>query len=52
VDADVAFERRHRTFHRVSKSAPSLEVDTTDGYLPSLSQIVAFVNSPDCGHRR
>jgi predicted kinase len=44
--------RRHRTFHRVSVSAPSLEVDTTDGYLPSLSQIVAFVNSPDGGHRR
>jgi len=26
--------------------APSLEVDTTDGYRPGLDQIVAFVNGP------
>ena len=34
-----------RTFTRVSLG-PSLEVDTSDGYRPSLDQIVAFVNGP------
>jgi predicted kinase len=36
----------HRAFSRVSLDAPSLEVDTTDGYRPGLDQIAAFVNSP------
>ncbi len=38
--------RRHREFDRFSGPAPWLEVDTTDGYHPGLSQIVAFVNGP------
>jgi predicted kinase len=33
-------------FVRVGMDAPSLEVDTTDGYRPGLDQIVAFVNGP------
>jgi predicted kinase len=36
----------HPAFVRVALDAPSLEVDTTDGYRPGLDQIVAFVNSP------
>jgi predicted kinase len=32
------------TFVRISINAPSLDVDTTDGYRPGLDQIVAFVN--------
>jgi hypothetical protein len=31
---------------RIALDAPSLEVDTTDGYRPGLDQIVAFVNDP------
>ena len=33
-------------FVRVAMDAPSLEVDTTDGYRPGLDQIVAFINDP------
>jgi len=33
-------------FAVVAMDAPSLEVDTTDGYRPGLDQIVAFVNGP------
>jgi predicted kinase len=36
----------HPPFVRIALDAPSLEVDTTDGYHPPLSQIVAFVNAP------
>ena len=32
-------------FTRISLNAPSLEVDTTDGYRPALDQIAAFVNA-------
>lgn len=35
----------HDDFDRVSMDAPSLEVDTTDGYAPELGTIVAFINS-------
>jgi predicted kinase len=38
----AAHNRGHRGFDRVSVAAPWLEVDTTDGYQPRLSQIVAF----------
>jgi predicted kinase len=34
----------HDTFDRVSIDAPSIEVDTADGYRPGLDEIVAFVN--------
>lgn len=36
--------RRHHAFNRVSVAAPALEVDTTDGCRPGLSQILAFIN--------
>ena len=35
----------HDAFDRVSIGAPWLEVDTTDGYRPALSDIVAFVSA-------
>lgn len=31
-------------FDRISMDAPRLEVDTTDGYTPTLDDVVAFVN--------
>jgi predicted kinase len=36
--------RAVESFDRVSISAPSIEVDTTDGYTPDLGAIVDFVN--------
>jgi predicted kinase len=33
-------------FERVSIAAPSIVVDTTDGYSPGLAEIVEFVNQP------
>jgi predicted kinase len=35
----------HRVFDRVSIDAPWIEVDTTEGYRPVLSDIVAFVSA-------
>ena len=34
--------RSHRAFDRLSLDAPWIEVDTTDGYVPGLEEIVAF----------
>ena len=45
--ADAGSSRPAGPFVRVSLDAPSIEVDTTDGYRPALDQIVAFVNGPD-----
>jgi predicted kinase len=36
---------RHNAFDRVRVHAPSIEVDTTDGYRPGIGEVVAFVNS-------
>jgi predicted kinase len=36
----------YSSFERVSIPAPSIDVDTTDGYAPDLAKIVAFVNRP------
>jgi predicted kinase len=36
--------RAFEPFDRVSIAAPSIDVDTTDGYAPGLAEIVAFVN--------
>ena len=36
----------HAAFDRLSLDAPSLEVDTTDGYRPGLDEVVAFVSIP------
>jgi hypothetical protein len=35
----------HNAFDRVSIEAPWLEVDTTEGYRPALSDIAAFVSA-------
>jgi predicted kinase len=36
--------RAFESFERVSIVAPSIDVDTTDGYVPGLSQLVEFIN--------
>jgi predicted kinase len=36
--------QRHDAFDRVSVDAPWIEVDTSDGYRPAFSEIMAFVN--------
>ena len=38
------WRRAYAEFDRLSVSAPSLDVDTTHGYVPGLEAIVAFVN--------
>lgn len=45
ADPGPADAPRRSEFVRISLNAPSLEVDTTDGYRPGLDQIVAFVNA-------
>lgn len=35
----------HDEFDRIALDAPSIEVDTTNGYAPDLDAIVAFINS-------
>jgi predicted kinase len=43
-DHDLAdFVRSRKAFNRVSVAAPSIEVDTTQGYRPGLEAIVTFV---------
>jgi predicted kinase len=44
-DADEYLQRL-RAFDRVALDAPSASVDTTDGYRPALSDIVAFISRP------
>jgi len=38
------WHRAYAEFDRLSLAAPSLDVDTTDGYVPAIEAIVAFVN--------
>jgi predicted kinase len=38
------WQRAYASFERVSILAPSIEVDTTDGYAPDLAEIVDFVS--------
>lgn len=38
------FVRSRDAFNRVTMDAPSIEVDTTQGYVPGLDAIVTFVN--------
>jgi predicted kinase len=40
------WQRAYASFERVSIPAPSIDVDTTDGYAPDLAAIVEFVNRP------
>ncbi|HMD94648.1 MAG TPA: AAA family ATPase [Trebonia sp.] len=43
--ADEAdFLRRYSAFDRISVDVPWIEVDTTDGYQPTLDHILAFLN--------
>ena len=44
VPAREAVLQGHARFQRVAISAPSITVDTTDGYRPSVAEIVEFVN--------
>jgi predicted kinase len=46
ADADLlgAIGRGSSAFARISVPAPSIEVNTTDGYSPGLIEIVAFIN--------
>jgi len=39
------FARRYAAFARLSVHAPSIDVDTTDGYRPSVTAITEFVTS-------
>lgn len=43
-DELAEWKRAFTSFARLSMPAPSLEVDTTDGYAPDLPAIVGFVN--------
>jgi hypothetical protein len=38
------WERAYASFDRVSIAAPSIEVETANGYTPSLDEIIEFVN--------
>ena len=46
LDLD-SLEESFAAFERISISAPSIAVDTTDGYSPGLPEIVEFVNRPE-----
>lgn len=47
IGKEVAhWEQAFASFERVSIPAPSIDVDTTDGYAPDLAEIVDFVNRP------
>ena len=38
------WEEAYRSFERLSIPAPSIDVDTTDGFHPDIEAIVAFIN--------
>jgi len=40
------WEDAFRSFEHISIAAPAIDVDTSDGYTPSLAQLVEFVNRP------
>lgn len=42
------WEQAVNSFEHISMPAPSIDVDTADGYHPTLDDIVAFINRPDC----
>jgi hypothetical protein len=39
------WERAYASFQRLSLPAPSIEVDTTDGYVPDLARLVEFATA-------
>lgn len=52
ADPDTAsragYLRQVRAFNRISLDVPELAVDTTEGYRPSLAEIVAFADDQRC----
>ena len=42
----LRLEALYASFERISIPAPSIVVDTTDGYAPKLAEIVNFINRP------
>jgi hypothetical protein len=46
ADSFDRFRAAHESFDPIALPVPSLEVDTTDGYVPSAEEIVAFVDRP------
>lgn len=48
LDLD-AFDEAYASFQRLSLAAPSIEVDTTDGFVPDVAAIAAFVDAPAPG---
>lgn len=45
ADGTVKDDEYYASFQRVDLVVPSLDVDTTSGYQPSLDEVVRFVNS-------
>jgi predicted kinase len=46
ADAEVIENARYfDDFQRLAMAAPSIEVDTTSGYKPSIERVVAFINA-------
>lgn len=45
LDAIAAGDRYYEVFDRVRVDEPSIEVDTTSGYDPSIERIVAFIDA-------
>jgi predicted kinase len=43
-DAVEDWEQAFASFDRLSVAAPSIDVDTTDGYRPGIDEIIDFVN--------
>ena len=46
------FLRRHREFNRVDLGLPWIEVDTTSGCHPGITEIAAFASQPGCAQGR
>jgi hypothetical protein len=45
ADAEL-LSRGGAPFERISLLAPSIEVETTNGYAPGIEAVVAFINKP------
>jgi predicted kinase len=46
ADSFDRFRAAHESFDPIALPVPSLEVETTDGYVPSAEEIVAFIDRP------
>jgi predicted kinase len=47
ADSSERFRAAHESFDPIALPVPSLEVDTTDGYAPSVEEIAAFIDRPE-----